>query len=130
MSNVKMRPRKGSSWRPIEGGDQLFICACAPSRVVGSLITPLSVMTSNIRLLKDVKLWCEIRTRLRWLKLLFMVSSNSWRKTHDAKNRSALPCGALGELSLMSGELFVTVKLKARSSAVSVFCCSGKLEQS
>ena len=27
----------------------------------------------------------------------------------------------------MSGELFVTAKLKAKSSAVSVFCCSGKL---
>jgi hypothetical protein len=27
----------------------------------------------------------------------------------------------------MSGELLVMAKLKARSSAVSVFCCSGKL---
>jgi hypothetical protein len=56
-----------------------------------------------------------------------MVSSNSWRNTHDAKNKSALPCGEFGELNLMSGELFVTAKLNARSSAVSVFCCSGKL---
>lgn len=84
-------------------------------------------MICSMRLLKLVKLWCEIRTIDLWLKLLFIVSSNSWRNTHDAKNKSALPCGEFGEINLISGELLVMVKLNAKSSAVSVFCCSGKL---
>lgn len=64
MSSANMDPRNGRSWRPNAGGAQELISVYAASSVVGSLMSPDSVILCNSWLWKDVKLWWEINTRV------------------------------------------------------------------